>query len=413
MSFGTMAVDYEVRYDIERLRRERLQRAKDHLKRSGLGALLCFDPWNIRYITSTWLHWTKENLMARYCLLPTNGEPILFENGTTTTSRNLPGRTPWLEGRIFPAISLSRGASPREAKRAEKCVAGIKKILSDNGVLKEPLGVDILDVPLMEALNAENIRIGDGQEVMMEARRIKTQDEIELMDHAAMIMDVAFSKFVDYIRPGVTESGICGLLHDIAYRMGSDEVENAHAISGPRTNPHPHSWSDRTLRPRDLVFFDANVRFLGYSTCYYRTFSVGKPTQEQKDLYKQCYDWLYDCIKAVRPGATTWDVAKKLPTAAELGYSSEEESSCIELGHGIGLGMWERPIITRMYSEEHPVRLEKGMVLALETYTGKVGGNDAVRIEEEGVVTDSGFKILSRYPCDELISCPVSHHGLP
>jgi Xaa-Pro dipeptidase len=402
-----MGVEYEIRYNYDRLRNERLQKAKDELKRSDLGALLCFDLANIRYITSTYFR----SRMLRYCILPRGGEPVLFEASTATTHRNVPGRTPWLEGRIIPAINYR--AAPKEAGITQRCVEGIKKVLQANGVAKEPLGVDRLDVPLMKAFQSVDIEVENGNEPMMKARMIKTQDEIELLDHAAMIMDVVYSKLVDYIRPGIRENDIGALFQDVAIRMGGDDVVNCHAISGPRTNPHPHFATDRALRPGDLVFFDGLVHYMGYTTCYYRTFSVGKPTMEQKNLYQQSYDALYKAIRQIKPGATTWDLAKNFPTAHELGYASEDEAGCIQLGHGIGLANWEPPIITRRFSEEFPIKLEKGMVIALETYTGKVGEKDAVRIEEECVVTDTGYHLLSRYPCEELISCPISHFGLP
>jgi Xaa-Pro dipeptidase len=187
--------------------------------------------------------------------------------------------------------------------------------------------------------------------------------------------------------------------------MGSDEVENVNAESGPRTNPHHHDFSDRAIRPGDLVFLDIAHSFNGYRTCYYRTFACGKPTQEQINLYKDCFDWLQTSVEMVRPGITTADIAKCWPGPEVLGLKTEKEALASQWGHGIGLGLWELPVISRAFSLDYPYPIKKNMVFALETYAGPENGKFGVRIEEEVVVTDTGHEVITKYPADELLAC--------
>jgi Xaa-Pro dipeptidase len=142
---------------------------------------------------------------------------------------------------------------------------------------------------------------------------------------------------------------------------------------------------------------------MGYRTCYYRTFSVGGASQAQLDAYKQCREWLDDAIELVRPGTTTDEIAAVWPTAEELGFQDEASCFGLQFGHGLGVGLYESPMVSRLHSLEHPVEIEQGMVFALETYCPARDGYSAARIEEEVVVTADGNKILTRFPAEELL----------
>jgi len=398
MSLGTMAVDYEVRVDFDRLRKERLQKAKDQMKKDGIGAYLCFDGENIRYITSTHHPNWARGKMARYCLLPRDAEPLLFDMGTVAAARKEPHGATWLHGKIFQAAGWGvAGAGP--------AIESVKKTLSDYGVANEPLAIDMLDVPVMKALQAANVKVVDAQASLLQARLIKTRDEIELIKTAAMMVEAGFDAIARAIRPGVKESDLVAIMNQVLYTMGSESVLNVQPTSGPRTNPHHHDFSDRSIRPGDTVMIDVVHAFNGYKTCYYRTFVCGRPTQEQKDLYRDCYTWLVDSEKVVRPGATTKDIVEKWPTAAQLGYKTEAEALALEVGHGIGLGHWEPPFMGRPDSIDHPFPIKEGMVFALETYAGKAGGSQGIRIEDEIVVTSNGYEVITKYPAEEITVC--------
>lgn len=407
MSYGTMAVDFELRIGFDRLRKDRLRKSREQLNKSGLGALICLDPDNIRYITSATIgEWARDK-MTRYVVLPRSADPILFDVGSRVVWQNDPHGTPWLKEKVRPAIAWGRGSVPPDVKAVEKAVRMIKEVLKNHGVEKEPFGVDIMDVPLLRALEVAGIEVVDGNAPMLEARLIKTPEEIELLDTAAMMADCAYYELAQNIRPGIRENDLVGIANKSLYSMGSDKVECINCISGPRTNPHHHDFTDRRLRPGDIVFFDIMHSFCGYRTCYYRTFSVGRPSMEQRDLYNDCLMWLQDSIKVVRPGATTKDVASKWPGPEVLGFSSEQEVLANQWGHGIGMSIWELPVISRAWSLDHPYPIKENMVMALETYAGPRGADFGIRIEEEVVVTSKGHKVITRFPVDELIACPI------
>ena len=144
------------------------------------------------------------------------------------------------------------------------------------------------------------------------------------------------------------------------------------------------------MRPGDQAFFDIIHAFNGYRTCYYRTFNVGYATPAQLDAYKQCREWLDAAIELVRPGMTTDRIAEAWPTAGDLGIDNERAAFGLQFGHGIGVGLYEPPMISRLHSLDSPVELEVGMVFALETYCPTPDRRSAARIEEEVIVTADG-----------------------
>jgi Xaa-Pro aminopeptidase len=205
------------------------------------------------------------------------------------------------------------------------------------------------------------------------------------------------------LRPGVKESEVVAAAMKLLFELGSEHVEAINAISGDRCNPHPHTFSDRLIRPGDQAFFDIIHSFMGYRTCYYRTFNVGYATPAQIDAYKQCREWLDAAIELVRPGGTTDEIAAAWPTAEEIGMQDERAAFGLQFGHGLGVGLYEFPMISRLHSLEAPAVLEPGMVFALETYCAASDGRSAARIEEEVVVTQTGYEVITRFPAEELL----------
>jgi Xaa-Pro aminopeptidase len=275
--------------------------------------------------------------------------------------------------------------------------------LRERGLLGEPLGIDMSDMVTLEALHRAGIATTDGTRVLLKARKIKTEDEKALLAHAAAIVDGVYELIYEMLRPGVREHEIVAAAMKMLFELGSDHVEAINAVSGDRCNPHPHVYSDRLIRPGDQAFFDIIHSFMGYRTCYYRTFCVGSASQPQIDAYKQCRQWLDDAIELVRPGMTTDRIAEVWPTAEELGFPSEESCFGLQFGHGLGVGLYESPMISRLHSFEDPVEIEEGMVFALETYCPARDGRSAARIEEEVLVTPDGCEILTRFPAEELL----------
>ncbi|HML13749.1 MAG TPA: Xaa-Pro peptidase family protein [Xanthobacteraceae bacterium] len=401
---GTMGVDFEERVDYRRLHRYRLGRAQAALEASDLGALLLFDDNNVRYITSTKIgEWARDKL-SRWVLLPRGGDPILWDFGSAAVHHRL--YSPWLRpencragvigmrGTVEPAFGLMK-------HHAEEMAS----ILKDAGLAKMPIGVDIIEPPMMFELEKAGLKIKDGQQVMLEAREVKSADEIALLNRAAAMVDGAYDLINEKLRPGVRENEIVGEVNKFLYYHGSDDVEAINAISGERCNPHPHNFTDRMVRPGDQVFFDILQSFMGYRTCYYRTFNVTRATPAQHDAYKKCREWLDLAIDLIKPGVTTDEVCSVWPKAQEFGFPDEFAAFGLQFGHGLGLNLHERPIISRVVSMDHPTVIKEGMVFALETYCPAKDGYSAARIEEEVVVTDKGHTIISLFPAEEL---PIS-----
>jgi len=398
---GTMGVDFEERVDYRRMHRYRLGRAQAALEASDLGALLLFDDNNIRYVTSTKIgEWARDKL-SRWALLPRGGDPILWDFGSAAVHHKL--YSPWLKpenckaglvglrGTVDPAFGLMK-------HHAEEMAS----ILKAAGVAKMPIGVDIIEPPMMFELEKAGLKIKDGQQVMLEAREVKSADEIALLNRAAAMVDGAYQLIDEKLKPGVRENDIVALVNEFLYRHGSDDVEAINAISGERCNPHPHNFTDRMVRPGDQVFFDILQSFMGYRTCYYRTFNVGRATPSQRDAYKKCREWLDRAIELIKPGVTTDKVCSVWPKAQEFGFPDELAAFGLQFGHGLGLNLHERPIISRVVSLDHPTVIKEGMVFALETYCPASDGYSAARIEEEVVVTNNGHTIISLFPAEEL-----------
>jgi len=400
-TYGLMGVDWEERIDFERLRTERLARIKRVLSTSELGALLCFDMNNIRYITATHIGTWAMDKLARFALLPQDDEPILWDFGSAARHHQI--YCPWLGERSRAGISTQRGAMLPEAGRAEDVAHKIRVELEQRGLLHEPLGVDAIELPVLFALQAEGIQVVDGQQLMQQARLIKTRDETALLNSACMMVDAAYEELYRFMRPGVRENECVGLVSKVLYDLGSEHVEGVNAISGERCNPHPHVFSDRALRPGDPAYFDILHSYNGYRTCYYRTFVVGSASQAQVDAYRRCRDLLDAAIAIIKPGVTTGDVVKLWPRAEEFGFPNEEAAFALQYGHGVGLSIWEKPIFSRLVSLEHPEVIEEGMVFALETFWPAADGWSAARIEEQLIVTNEGCEVITRFPAEDLL----------
>ena len=401
---ATMAVDWEQRIDFAKLRGDRLEKARASLRDSSLGAVLLFDQNNIRYVTSTHIgEWARDK-SARCALLPREGDPVLWDFGSAAKHHQL--YAPWLPESSWQAgVTSIRGAMPRETGVPDALAARIHRELEDRGLAGEPLGIDLTDMETLYSLQRQGIETADAQPVMMRARAIKTQEEIALLEHAAAIVDGVYDEIYRMLRPGIREHEIVARAMQLLFELGSEQVEAINAVSGDRCNPHPHVFSDRLLRPGDQAFFDVIHSFMGYRTCYYRTFNVGGVTRSQIDAYKQCREWLDNAIELVRPGMMTDQIASVWPTAQELGFPDEQACFGLQFGHGLGVSLYEAPMISRVHSLEHPITIEPGMVFALETYCAASDGHSAARIEEEVVVTEDGNRIITKFPAEELLVC--------
>ncbi len=398
---GSLNVDWEQRWDVDRLRSYRLERARSALAASDLGALLLFDFNNTRYVTSTHIgEWARDK-MTRYSLLTRGGDPHIWDFGSAAKHHRL--NCPWLrQENIHAGMIGLRGAVAPDAGLFRRAATEIAAILRAEGVADMPLGVDLLEPPMLAALADAGITVRDGQQVMLDAREVKSIDEIILLNISAAMVDGAYQLIAEELKPGIRENELVAKVTRYLYDVGSEHVENINAVSGERCSPHPHVFSDRLIRPGDQAFFDIIQSFVGYRTCYYRTFNVGRANQAQRDAYKQAREWIDASIELMRPGVTTDQVASVWPKAEEFGFANEMECFGLQFGHSVGLFLHERPIISRLNSLDHPVEIKEGMVIALETYCPAKDGFSAARIEEEVVVTADGPQVITRFPSQEL-----------
>ena len=399
---GHGGVDFEARVDFGRLRRYRLDRSRAALDASDCGAFLLFDFYNIRYTTQTWIGGALGDKMTRYALLTRSGEPVLWDFGSAAKHHQL--YCPWLVPENCKAGMLGlRGAIAPDVGLMTSAVREIKQLLAAEGLAGQPVGVDIIELPFLAEMQRQGLTVVDAQQLMLDARQIKSADEIMLLTQAAAMVDGVYQDIVEALKPGIRENEIVALANKRLYDMGSEQVEAINAVSGERCNPHPHNFSDRIIRPGDQAFFDIIQSYNGYRTCYYRTFSVGSATTSQRDAYTKAREWMDAAIGAVKPGVGTDDIARLWPAATDFGFADEMAAFGLQFGHGLGLGLHERPIISRLNSLEHPVEIQPGMVFALETYCPASDGFSAARIEEEVVVTEDGPRILTLFPAQDLI----------
>lgn len=326
---------------------------------------------------------------------------MLWDFGSAVRHHKL--YSPWLKPENNrPGMLGMRGAVAPSAGLMEAAVKEIKGLLIDAGVVNEPVGIDIVEPAFLFEMQRQGLKVVDAQQYMLDARLIKSEDEIMLLNQAAAMVDGVYQNIVDVLKPGIRENEIVALANKRLYEMGSDQVEAINAISGERCNPHPHNFTDRIIRPGDQAFFDIIHSYNGYRTCYYRTFSVGSATNSQRDAYTKAREWMDAAINIVKVGVGTDDIARVWPKAEEFGFESELAAFGLQFGHGLGLGLHERPIISRLNCLDNPVEIQAGMVFALETYCPASDGVSAARIEEEIVVTDTGVHVLTKFPAQEL-----------
>lgn len=398
---GRTQVDFEERVNFRRLHDYRLARVRAALAPSGLGALLCFDQHNIRYTTSTVIgEWARDKL-TRYSLLTGNGDPYIWDFGSAAKHHKM--YAPWLQNDHCRAGLLGmRGATGGDITLFREAAKEIRGILEEEGVADMPIGIDVVEPPMLFQLQRAGVKVKDGQQVMLEAREVKNIDELTLLNMAAAMVDGVYTDITEALKPGVQESQIVALAAKRLYEMGSDCVEAINAISGERCSPHPHNFTDRLIRPGDQAFFDVIHSYMGYRTCYYRTFSVGRATRSQRTAYRKAREWMDKTIELLKPGMTSDRIARALPTAKDIGFGSEMDAFGLNFCHGLGLGLHERPLISRLTSLREPIELKVGMVFAVETYCPASDGVSAARIEEEVILTPQGAKIISLYPAEEL-----------
>ena len=406
-AFGVLNTDWKEGINWANVREWRLKRAHEAMARHGLGAMLLFYDENMRYVSSTLTPgWNRLKPGLRYVVVTAGKPPIVYEQGDI--GFHLKVHSPWIpKENIRYSYTWIKGAvGPAATQQVTKFTNALLKDLEDAGVLGQPLGVDFIDINLIGAFERAGIKWTDGMTPMMEARAIKSPDEIKAFQMVGSICDKTHWEIANFIEPGMTENQVAAFGFERLYSIpGVEDVEDVIVSSGPNAWPNWRNFSDRIIRPGDLVIVDlAALTWNGMKSCCYRTYCVGgTPTAAHQRTYDAAHDWLWRSIEKVRPGATTADIAAEWPSAKEAwGYAEEDQAAANNWGHGLGLAQYDPPVISRIWSIDYPVEIQPGMTFALETQHG-ILHDHGVRLEEMLYVTETGYEMVTTYKQHEII----------
>jgi Xaa-Pro aminopeptidase len=407
---GTMAVDWESRVDVDRLRHARTEKATGAVADEGYDAVLLLADPNIRYVTSVATSSVSGAGGFHYSLLTAGGDMVHWDSADHASVQR--ETCPWLDDVRYAAPGIGivpaaiGGGSGVDAMR-KAMVGEVVGALKDHDVGSGRIGLDVSQPALIAELEAAgyDVDAGAGQALAW-ARAIKTPDEIECLRMSAAICEAGFQAMKESIYPGARNNQVFAEMVKRIIDLGGEHGGGT-ISSGPETWPKAQSdVSDRIIRPGDVVYADLyNIGYNGYRSCYYRTFSCGKARAETHDAYKRAIENLYAVLEAMKPGATTAEAAQFFPGAEGEYWDYYDAGEAWQIttnhwGHGIGLSLYEIPLIWRGVSLDHPVELREGMTLAVETQDRD--GSQGVRVEEMVVIRENGVEVLSVWPAWEI-----------
>jgi len=394
---STLRIPNVSEIDFAKLRAGRLARLQTMMKRHGFPVALLYGTANIRYATGVDVMgvWTA-GTFARYALLPADGEPILFEyKGSMHVARKLVRD-------VRPAYMWQFGGAGAHDK-AREWAQSIRAALGDLGLQSERLAVDRLDALGFLALEAEGIKIVDVSPAAVDAREVKTPEEIELFKVNGGIGDAMLSEFEAAIRPGIREYELLAVLSDALLRRHGEFLFTRVVASGTNTNPWLTEAHDKIVMPGDLVGVDTDANgYEGYVIDVSRTFLCGDtPLPEQREAYRVSYDCVTGMLELVKPGMSFADFARQAPRLPEayvpLRYPTMVHQAGLE-DEGPGIPYPDDDHGPRRIMPDREVK--ENMVLCLECYAGKVGAPFGVKLEDQVVVTANGAELLCTYPYD-------------
>jgi Xaa-Pro aminopeptidase len=405
LAFGTAAADWQEGINVARMRDERAERARKVMRKYGIPALLATRADNTRYLTG--LRGAEFMPQLWYVLFFAEHDPVVFAHAGWY--KQLPAVAPWIKHwRVARAWLAGIGGPEVVQEEGKLFAAEILQELKERGLAGEKLGLLAMDGVAQQSLNAAGIKTVDFWPMMLEARATKTVDEINCLKTVASICEATWHRIWRELRPGMSDSELSRIAVDELIKAGSDEARPIYFMSGPLTFERGFDRSGRMIETGDLVYAAmCGIGYLGYRSCNYRTFVVGrKPNDKEKDWYKRVLDSLDGIIDAAKPGVSTAELAMHFPPASAWGYKDEVEVLTMEIGHGIGISLYEYPVINRQWSLKHPQILEAGMTFAVESREGREG-EGGVRLENMVVVTENGAEVMDHFPRDEILTAPA------
>ena len=393
-------IDSEAQIDMRALRAYRLGRLRGELKRRDYAGILLYDPINIRYATGArnMTVWTLHNAV-RYCFVATEGPVVIFE---FHSAPHLPAGLETIDEIRTAVYWFYFGAGQHGAERVKLWAAELADLLRRHGGGNRRLAVDKCDFLGVDALRAEGLEVMDGQEVTELARRIKSPEELACMAASIAVAEVGMAEMRAALRPGLTENELWSILHQVNIAHGGEWIETRLLASGPRTNPWFQECGDTVIRPGELVAFDTDL--IGpYSYCadISRTYfcGPGRPSDEQRRLYKLAWEQIHTNIALIKPGLSYRELAE---TAWQLPASCTGQRYSVVV-HGVGLcDEYPACYYTEDWSRDgYDGLFEAGMTVCVESYIGKGGGREGVKLEQQVLITEAGAQVLSTYPFEE------------
>jgi len=411
LMFGPVLTDLREEINIARMREERAARMKQVLKQQGIPSVLVTGEANVRYLVG--FSWGEFMPFLSYALFFVEHDPVVFAHAGSC--QQMPDQLPWVK-HWRTARSWLGGSCGPEAMREEVGLwaQGIRKELQNRGLAGEKLGTICFDEVAREGLKGVGLTVVEAWPLLLEASKIKNQDEVNCFKMAASICSSGWQRVIEVCRVGITVGRLSRLVREALQDAGS-EMPSCNIYSGPFTFERSVTYMERRIEYGDMIYVAlCGNRYLGYPSCLYRSFIVGrKPTAQEKGWYRGVKDTLDAAMEATRVGNTTADAAKAFPPASKWGYKDEVEVLTVEIGHGLGMPSlaprqtsYALPVVNRQWSLKYPQPFEKGMVIAYESLEGehRVGG---VRLEDMIVVTDDGCEMLDHFPRDEIIAVGV------
>jgi Xaa-Pro aminopeptidase len=400
---ATGLIDSEAPVDMVALRAYRLARVRAELKARDYAGLLLFDPINIRYATGSrnMAVWTLHN-PARYCFVATEGPVVLFD---FHNCEHLSDGLETVDEVRATCAWYYFSAGPRVAEKARRWAREIADLVRRHGGGTRRLALDHCDPAGANGLEAEGIALFDGQEVMEQARRIKSPEELAVMNVAIGVCEVAMAEMRARLEPGMTENELWAILNQVNAANGGEWIETRLLSSGGRTNPWFQESSARMIRPGELVSFDTDlIGPFGYCADISRTLfcGPGRPSAEQRRLYRLAWEQIEYNSALLKPGLGFRELAEtafKLPAACLPNRYSV-------VVHGVGL-CDEYPhcaYLEDIDTSGYDGVFEPGMTVCVESYIGEVGGDEGVKLEQQVLITETGVLPLSTFPYeDELL----------
>ncbi len=374
----------------------RLSRLRRSIAAAGCDAGLFYDPINIRYATGT----SNMQVYAlhnpcRYVFVPAEGDVVLFE---FKGCEHLAAGHPCVD-QVRPAVSWYDFVTG--CRTTEFAKAWAEEIVSLLGGGSLDLAVDRLDPIGTAELGQRGIRLHDGQRVANEARVVKTDAELDTIRRAVAACDDAIDQMRRILQPGMTEQQVWAQLHRANIEAGGEWVETRLLTSGQRTNPWYQECSAKVIEDGDLVAFDTDlIGIAGYAVDISRTWLAGsqRPTDQQRRLHTEALEQLSHNIELFEPGASFAEIVHR----AHLPPDDIHSVTNAAIAHGIGLCNEYPLILNRDHFADNGYdgEVREGMVLCVEALAAPPGGSEAVKLEEQILVTPAGPVTLSSQRLD-------------